>query len=306
MLRVALEHVADGNFLVPGFAEEADDGLRLGERAVALADFEPFLALLDGGGAVRRVHDGDRAFGPCGPVLAQHREREAVERAAVDAAGAVAEQIRGRSSISRWPAGKREQQHVACRDACSASQARRWTIVRVLPLPAPAMTRTGPSGAVTASSWAGVECRNVYHWNSVGRGCLRLSAAARTHAFRRAGEIALRAMPVSSQARLTATASPPLEANSPDPLGAAAMFWKRCSGSEHCRRLRERQAPSSPGWFREKVFSIKTQTPPKHKSFGGGKRIFAFGCPSPVLRAFKARCGNACLYPQGRPATGIR
>ena len=70
VLRVALEHVADGNFLVPGFAEEADDGLRLGERAVALADFEPFLALLDGGGAVRRVHDGDRAFGPCGPVLA--------------------------------------------------------------------------------------------------------------------------------------------------------------------------------------------------------------------------------------------
>ena len=48
VLRVALEHVSDGNFLVPGLAEEADDGLRLGERAVALADFEPFLALLDG------------------------------------------------------------------------------------------------------------------------------------------------------------------------------------------------------------------------------------------------------------------
>lgn len=46
--------------LFRAFAEEADDGLRLGERAVALADFEPFLALLDGGGAVRRVHDGDR------------------------------------------------------------------------------------------------------------------------------------------------------------------------------------------------------------------------------------------------------
>ena len=100
VLRVALEHVADGNFLVPGLAEEADDGLRLGERAVALADFEPFLALLDGRGAVRRVHDRDRAFGPCGPVLAQHREREAVERAAVDAADAVAEQIR---FLSEYP-----------------------------------------------------------------------------------------------------------------------------------------------------------------------------------------------------------
>src|SRR5271154_7354908 len=34
------------------------------------------------------------------------------------------------------------------------SQAMRWISTRVLPLPAPASTSTGPSGAVTASRWA--------------------------------------------------------------------------------------------------------------------------------------------------------
>ena len=176
VLRVALEHVADGNFLVPGFAEEADDGLRLGERAVALADFEPFLALLDGGGAVRRVHDGDRAFGPCGPVLAQHREREAVERAAVDAADAVAEQIRGpEQHFAAGLAGKREQQHVACRDALFRQPGQ--TVDDCAGLAAP-RARDDQNRAVRRGhgfELGRVECRNVYHWNSVGRGCLRLS-----------------------------------------------------------------------------------------------------------------------------------
>ena len=178
--------------------------------------------------------------------------------------------------------------------------------MRVLPLPAPAMTRTGPSGAVTASSWAGLSVEMSITgtpWEEDASGC---RAAARTHAFRRAGEIALRAMPVRF-------ASPPNGhgfaapwSKFPRPPRSRRNVLETVFRFGTLRRLRERQAPSSPGWFREKVFPIKTQTPPKHKSFGGGKRIFAFGCPSPVLRAFKARCGNACLYPQGRPATGIR
>src|SRR5262249_52088027 len=36
------------------------------------------------------------------------------------------------------------------------SQAMRWGRTRVLPLPGPARTRTGPSGAVTARCWAGL------------------------------------------------------------------------------------------------------------------------------------------------------
>ena len=78
---------------------------------------------------------------------------------------------------------------------CSASHARRWTMVRVFPLPAPAMTSTGPSGAVTASSWAGLSVEMSITgtpWEgdtSGGR------AAARTRAFRQGGETALRAMP---------------------------------------------------------------------------------------------------------------
>ena len=180
---------------------------------------------------------------------------------------------------------------------CSASQARRWTIVRVLPLPAPAMTRTGPSGAVTASSWAGLSVEMSITgtpWEEDASGC---RAAARTHAFRRAGEIALRAMPVRF-------ASPPNGHAFAAPWGKFPRPRRNVLETVFrfgtLRRLRERQAPSSPGWFREKVFPIKTQTPPKHKSFGGGKRIFAFGCPSPVLRAFKARCGNACPVSTGK------
>src|SRR5207247_10521932 len=38
----------------------------------------------------------------------------------------------------------------------------RWAITRVLPLPAPASTRTGPSVAVTASRWGGLtSCRTA-------------------------------------------------------------------------------------------------------------------------------------------------
>lgn len=163
------------------------------------------------------------------------------------------------------------------------------------------MTRTGPSGAVTASSWAGLSVEMSITgtpWEEDASGC-RAAAPDPCLPAGRGNRFACDARKVRKP-HLTVTPSPPLGANSPDPLGAAAMFWKRCSGSEHCRRLRERQAPSSPGWFREKVFPIKTQTPPKHKSFGGGKRIFAFGCPSPVLRAFKARCGNACPVSTGK------
>ena len=91
---------------------------------------------------------------------------------------------------------------------CSASHARRWTMVRVLPLPAPAMTSTGPSGAVTASSWAGLSVEMSITgtpWEGDASGG---RAAARTHAFRRAGETALRAIPQGSQARLTAFRRP--------------------------------------------------------------------------------------------------
>lgn len=134
---------------------------------------------------------------PCGPVLAQHREREAVERAAVDAADAVAEQIRGpEQHFAAGLAGKREQQHVACRDALFRQPSQ--TVDDCAGFAAP-RARDDQNRAVRRGhgfELGRVECRNVYHWNSVGRGCLRLSGRRRTHAFRRAGEIALRAMPV--------------------------------------------------------------------------------------------------------------
>ena len=43
-----------------------------------------------------------------------------------------------------------------CTPSTPRSQAIRWAITRVLPLPAPASTRTGPRVAVTASRWAGL------------------------------------------------------------------------------------------------------------------------------------------------------
>ncbi len=47
---------------------------------------------------------------------------------------------------------------------CSAnSQATRVVNTRVLPLPAPATTSTGPSGAMTASRWASF---SVFNWSS--------------------------------------------------------------------------------------------------------------------------------------------
>ena len=250
VLRLALEHVSEGDFLVPRLAEEADDGLRLGEGAVALADLEPFLALLDGGGAVRRVHDGHGAFRPCGPVLAQHREREAVERAAVDAAEAVAEQVRGpEQHFAAGLARKGEQEHGLGRHALFRQP--RQTVDDGAGLAAP-RARNDQHRTVRGRhrlKLRRVQCRNVYHGNSVGR---TPPAARRVAAPLLPGGHDAHRAPRSRQAA-------PQAETAFRPAARLGGGWRR-------------KRPS-PSWFQENVFPIQTQTLPKHKSFGSRQSV---------------------------------
>ena len=166
---------------------------------------------------------------------------------------------------------------------CSASQARRWTMVRVLPLPAPAMTSTGPSGAVTASSCAGLSVEMSITgtpWEGDASGC---RAAARTHAFRRAGEIALRAMP----ARF---ASPPSGHGFAVPWG---KFPPISSGPPQCSEPENRFHTIAAslrtsgilfaGLVSRKSVPHKNTNAPKTQKFWGRETDFRFWVPQPCL-----------------------
>ena len=97
-----------------------------------------------------------------------------MERAAVDAADAVAEQIRGpEQHFAAGLAREREQQHVACRDALFRQPCQTVDDGAGLSAPRACDDQHRAVRRGYGFKLGRVECRNVYHRNSVGRGCLR-------------------------------------------------------------------------------------------------------------------------------------
>ena len=112
VLRFAAEHFLKFHFLVARLAEQAEHGLGAGKASVALAYFQIFLAGLDGGGAVGRVHDGERAARPVRAEAAQYGKGEAVKGAALHAEKLMIQKIRGTvQHFLRSLAREGEQQH---------------------------------------------------------------------------------------------------------------------------------------------------------------------------------------------------
>ena len=115
MLRLPPQHVFQLHFLVAGLGQQADDRLYLGEGAIPLADVQGRLAVLNGGAAVRAVHDAQprAAFEqPFRLPAAQYGKGEGVEGAALNARKLLRQQHgRAMQHFLRGLARKREQKH---------------------------------------------------------------------------------------------------------------------------------------------------------------------------------------------------
>ena len=115
----APQHFFQGQFLVPGFAQQAHDALGLGEGAVAPAQLELVLAVFDRRRDVRRIHDREGPFAqPGGAPAAQHAVGEGVEGAALHAGKALVQKhARALEHLLRGLAGEGQQQDGRGRDA---------------------------------------------------------------------------------------------------------------------------------------------------------------------------------------------
>ena len=110
---LALEDLGKGQLLVAGLAQQAHDGLRLGEGPVPLAQAQRFLAMLDGGRDVRAVHDGKGPVTePFRPETPQDAVGEGVEGPPLHPGQRViAEQARPVQHLLCGLAGEGQQEH---------------------------------------------------------------------------------------------------------------------------------------------------------------------------------------------------
>ena len=110
---LALEDLSKGHLLVAGLAQQAHDGLRLGEGPVALAQAQFILAAFDGSRDVRAVHDRKGPVAePLRPEPPQDAVGEGVERAALHPGQRmVTEQARPVQHLLRGLTGEGQQEH---------------------------------------------------------------------------------------------------------------------------------------------------------------------------------------------------